>query len=112
MKNRYHIGDNVKGTVTKLTDFGAFIEIEEGIEGLAHISELSWTKRVNHPKEVLSIGDDVDVKILAFNLDEGRISLGLKQVLPNPWDNLDEKYPVGMTLKKGNQKSNQFRRLC
>ena len=61
---------------TKLTDFGAFIEIEEGIEGLAHISELSWTKRVSHPKEVLSIGDEVEVKILAFNLDEGRIFSG------------------------------------
>ena len=99
-EERYHIGDVVKGKVTKLTDFGAFIEIEEGIEGLAHISELSWTKRINHPKEVLSIGDEVETKILAFNLDEGRISLGLKQVLPNPWDTMDEKYPVGMTLKK------------
>ena len=99
-EQRYHIEDVVKGKVTKLTDFGAFIEIEEGIEGLAHISELSWTKRVNHPKEVLSIGDEVEAKILAFNLDEGRISLGLKQVLPNPWDSLGEKYPVGMVLKK------------
>ena len=99
-EHRYHIGDVVKGNVTKLTDFGAFIELEEGIEGLAHISELSWTKRINHPKEVLSIGDEVEAKILAFNLDEGRISLGLKQVLPNPWESLDEKYPVGMVLKK------------
>ncbi|HAK45063.1 MAG TPA: 30S ribosomal protein S1 [Spirochaeta sp.] len=99
-EHRYHIDDVVKGKVTKLTDFGAFIEIEEGIEGLAHISELSWTKRVNHPKEILSIGDETEVKILAFNLDEGRISLGLKQVLPNPWDNLDEKYPIGTNLKK------------
>ncbi len=99
-EHRYHIDDIVKGKVTKLTDFGAFIEIEEGIEGLVHISELSWTKRINHPKEVLSIGDEVEVKILAFNLDEGRISLGLKQVMPNPWENLDEKYPVGMKLKK------------
>jgi small subunit ribosomal protein S1 len=99
-EHRYHIDDVVKGKVTKLTDFGAFIEIEEGIEGLAHISELSWTKRVNHPKEILSIGDECEAKILAFNLDEGRISLGLKQVLENPWDSLGEKYPVGMTLKK------------
>ncbi|MBI9108733.1 MAG: 30S ribosomal protein S1 [Spirochaetales bacterium] len=99
-EHRYHIDDVVKGKVTKLTDFGAFIEIEEGIEGLAHISELSWTKRVNHPKEILSIGDECEAKILAFNLDEGRISLGLKQVLENPWDSLGDKYPVGMTLKK------------
>jgi small subunit ribosomal protein S1 len=99
-EERYHIDDVVNGKVTKLTDFGAFIEIEEGIEGLAHISELSWTERINHPKEVVSIGDEVEAKILAFNLDEGRISLGLKQVLPNPWDTIDEKYPVGMTLKK------------
>ncbi len=99
-EHRYHIDDVIKGKVTKLTDFGAFIEIEEGIEGLAHISELSWTKRVNHPKEVVSIGDEVEAKILAFNLDEGRISLGLKQVLPNPWDSIAEKFPVGMVLKK------------
>ena len=99
-EHRYHIDDIVNGKVTKLTDFGAFIEIEEGIEGLAHISELSWTKRVNHPKELFSIGDEVVVKILAFNLDEGRISLGVKQVLPNPWDSIEEQYPVGMTLKK------------
>ena len=99
-EHRYHIDDVINGKVTKLTDFGAFIEIEEGIEGLAHISELSWTKRVNHPKEVVSIGDEVEAKILAFNLDEGRISLGLKQVLPNPWDSIAEKFPVGMVLKK------------
>ena len=99
-ENNYQAGDIVKGTVTKLTDFGAFIEIEEGIEGLAHISELSWVKRIKHPKEVLSIGDEVETKILAYDLDQQRISLGLKHVLPNPWEEIDSEYPVGKRLKK------------
>ena len=100
-EGKYNVDDVVKGKVTKLADFGAFIEIEEGIEGLAHVSELSWVKRVKHPKEVLAIGDEVEVKILDFDLEAGRISLGLKQVLPNPWDSIEEQFPVGkrMTLK-------------
>ncbi|MAG14189.1 MAG: 30S ribosomal protein S1 [Spirochaetales bacterium] len=97
-ETKYTVDDVVKGKVTKLTDFGAFIELEEGIEGLAHISELSWVKRINHPREVLSPGDEVETKILAYDLQQGRISLGLKQVYPNPWDSIDLKYPVGMHL--------------
>ncbi len=103
-ESKYHVDDVVKGKVTKLADFGAFIEIEEGIEGLAHVSELSWVKRVKHPKEVLAIGDEVEVKILDYDLESGRVSLGLKQVLPNPWDSIEEQYPVGkrmtLTVKK------------
>ncbi|WP_319561611.1 30S ribosomal protein S1 [Marispirochaeta sp.] len=100
-ENKYHIDDVVKGKVTKLADFGAFIELEDGIEGLAHVSELSWVKRIKHPKEVLAIGDEVEVKILDYDLEAGRVSLGLKQVLPNPWDSIEEQYPVGkrMTLE-------------
>ena len=99
-EEKYGVDSLIKGKVTKLTDFGAFIEIEEGIEGLAHISEFSWLKRVNHPREVLSIGDEVEAKILAYDLQQGRISLGLKQVLPNPWDQIQEHYPEGMRLTR------------
>jgi len=94
-ETKYHLEDIIRGKVTKLTDFGAFIELEEGIEGLAHISELSWVKRIKHPKEVLSIGDEVDAKILAFDIQQGRVSLGIKQVYENPWDSIEERYPLG-----------------
>lgn len=99
-EDKYGVDDVVQGKVTKLTDFGAFIEIEEGIEGLAHISELSWVKRIKHPKEILSPGDEVETKILGYDLEQERISLGLKQVLPNPWDTIDLNYPVGTHLQK------------
>ncbi len=99
-EDSYEIGDVVKGKVTKLTDFGAFIEIEEGIEGLAHISELSWVKKIRHPKELLQVNDIVETKILSYDIQQGKLSLGLKQVLPNPWDDIDKRYPVGMRLKR------------
>ncbi|MCK5675120.1 MAG: S1 RNA-binding domain-containing protein, partial [Spirochaetales bacterium] len=98
-EEKYAVDDVVKGKVTKLSDFGAFIEIEEGIEGLVHISELSWVKRVKHPREVLTIGDEIKTKILGYDLGSGRVSLGLKQVLVNPWDNIEESFPVGHKLK-------------
>jgi small subunit ribosomal protein S1 len=88
----------VKGHVTKLTDFGAFIELEEGIEGLAHISEFSWVKKIQKPEEVLKIGDQVECMILGYDLQAGRVSLGLKQVTANPWTNIQERYPVGTRL--------------
>ncbi len=97
-EQKYHVDDVVKGKVTKLTDFGAFIEIEEGIEGLAHISELSWVKRIKHPSELLSIGDEVEAKILAYDIENGRVSLGVKQVYDNPWDTIDESFPVGKRI--------------
>jgi len=99
-EEKYHIGDVVKGKVTKLADFGAFIEIEEGIEGLAHISELSWVRKVKHPREVLKVGDVVETKILNYDIQQGKLSLGLKQVLPNPWDDIDQRYPVGMRMTR------------
>jgi small subunit ribosomal protein S1 len=99
-EERYAVDDVIKAPVTKLTTFGVFIEIEPGIEGLAHISELSWTKRINNPKELLSIGDVVEAKILGYDLDKKRVSLGLKQLEENPWDTIEERYPVGMTLTK------------
>jgi len=98
-EEKYAVDDVVKGKVTKLSDFGAFIEIEEGIEGLVHISELSWVKRVKHPGEVLTIGDEVETKILGYDLESGRVSLGLKQVLQNPWDSIEDQFPIGQRLK-------------
>lgn len=95
---RYQLDDVVEGTVTKITDFGVFIELEEGIEGLAHISELSWVKRINHPKEIVSIGDKVKAKILGYDTGEKKISLGMKQVMDNPWDTIEERFPAGKRL--------------
>ncbi len=97
---KYSTDQVVKGNVTKLTDFGAFIELEEGIEGLAHISELSWVQRVSHPKELLNVGDEVETKILDYDVPAGRVSLGLKQVLPNPWTSINDKYPEGMRITR------------
>ena len=94
-ENKYHVNDIVKGKVTKLTDFGAFIELEDGIEGLAHISEFSWTKKINKPGDVLKIGDEVECMVLGYDIQAGRVSLGLKQATANPWDTIAEKYPVG-----------------
>lgn len=99
-EERFRIGDVVKAPVTKITSFGVFIEIESGIEGLAHISELSWTKRINNPKELLSIGDVVEAKVLGYDLDKKRVSLGLKQLEQNPWDTIEERYPQGKVLAK------------
>jgi small subunit ribosomal protein S1 len=97
-EDRYQLDDVVTGTVTKITDFGVFIELEEGIEGLAHISELSWVKRVSHPKEIVSIGDKVDAKILGYDTGEKKISLGLKQVADNPWDTIEDRFPIGKRM--------------
>lgn len=94
-EEKYHVGDIVDGKVTKLTDFGAFIELEEGIEGLAHISEFSWTKKVSKASDVLKIGDEVKCAVLGYDIQAGRVSLGLKQATENPWDSIAQKYPVG-----------------
>lgn len=98
--DRYQVDDVIKGKVTKLTDFGAFVELEEGIEGLVHISELSWTKRIKHPKEVLKPGDQVEAKILGFDLEAQKVSLGMKQIMDNPWDQIDTLYPAGTKMTR------------
>lgn len=95
---KYQIGDVIKKPVTKIATFGIFIEIEPGIEGLAHVSELSWTKKITNPKDFCSIGDVVEAKILGWDLDHKRVSLGLKQLEENPWDTVAERYPVGRVL--------------
>lgn len=97
-EEKYHVNDIVKGTVTKLTEFGAFIELEEGIEGLAHVSEFSWTKKINKPSDMVKEGDEVECMILGYDIQAGRVSLGLKQVTANPWDTISEKYPVGTKI--------------
>jgi len=99
-EEKYHVNDIVKGKVTKLTDFGAFIELEEGIEGLAHISEFSWLKKVQKPQDMLKSGDLVECMILGYDLQAGRVSLGLKQVQENPWESIEAKYPVGSRIKR------------
>ena len=99
-ETKYHVNDVVKGHVTKLTDFGAFIELEEGIEGLAHISEFSWIKKIHKPDEVLKIGDEVECMILGYDLQAGRVSLGLKQVTANPWNDVSDRYPIGTRLSR------------
>lgn len=99
-EEKYHVNDIVKGKVTKLTDFGAFIELEEGIEGLAHISEFSWVKKIQKPQDLLKPNDVVECMILGYDLQAGRVSLGLKQVKDNPWENIGEKYPVGKRIKR------------
>lgn len=98
--DRHAVDEVIKAPVTKITSFGAFIEIEPGIEGLAHISELSWTKRITNPKEILSVGDIVEAKILGYDLEKKRVSLGLKQLEENPWDTIEKRYPEGMILTK------------
>jgi len=99
-EEKYHVNDVVKGKVTKLTDFGAFIELEEGIEGLAHISEFSWLKKVQKPQNMLKPGDLVECMILGYDLQAGRVSLGLKQVQNNPWESIETKYPTGSRIKR------------
>lgn len=94
-ENKYKKGEKYKGTVTKITSFGGFIELEDGIEGLCHVSELSWTRRVNHPKEILKVGDNVEIMILDYDLEKKTVSLGLKQVLPNPWDTIENRHAIG-----------------
>jgi small subunit ribosomal protein S1 len=99
-EEKYHVNDIVKGKVTKLTDFGAFIELEEGIEGLAHISEFSWVKKIHKPQDMLKPGDVVECMILGYDLQAGRVSLGLKQIQDNPWETIEEKYPIGTRIKR------------
>jgi small subunit ribosomal protein S1 len=99
-EEKYHVNDIVKGKVTKLTDFGAFIELEEGIEGLAHISEFSWVKKIQKSEDLLNIGDELECMILGYDIQAGRVSLGLKQVTANPWTSIEEKYPVGTRLTR------------
>jgi len=99
VEEKYPIGAKVKGVVVNVMTYGAFVKLEEGVEGLVHISEMSWTKRINHPNEILSQGQEIDVVILGINKEKQEISLGVKQTTSNPWETVDQKYPVGMRVK-------------
>jgi len=94
----YPVGARVTGKVVNLTDYGAFIELETGVEGLIHVSEMSWSKRVKHPSKVLQIGQDVEAVVLDVDMDNRRISLGLKQTEPDPWSTLAERYAIGSVI--------------
>jgi small subunit ribosomal protein S1 len=96
---KYAVGSRVTGKVVSLTDYGAFIELEEGIEGLIHVSEMSWTRKVRHPSKVVSVGEEVEAVVLDIKPESRRISMGMKQVVPNPWDVISEKYPIGTTIE-------------
>jgi small subunit ribosomal protein S1 len=94
IEDKYPVGKVVLGKVVSLTDYGAFIELENGIEGLIHISEMSWSQHIKHPSQLLHVGEDVEAKILNIESDEKKISLGLKQLEPDPWEKIDDKYPL------------------
>ncbi|HUK18273.1 MAG TPA: S1 RNA-binding domain-containing protein, partial [Bryobacteraceae bacterium] len=99
VSEKFKTGDRVQGTVTRVADFGAFVELEKGIEGLIHLSEMSWSKKVRKPSDVVKAGDQVDVVVLGVNQVERRISLGLKQALGDPWADAAQKYPVGSAVE-------------
>ncbi len=95
---RYPVGRKIKGKIVSLTDYGAFVELERGVEGLIHVSEMSWTQHIKHPSKVLSVGDMVEAIVLSIDKDNEKISLGIKQLMPDPWQTLDVRYPVGTRL--------------
>lgn len=95
----FSVGDRVVGKVVSLTDYGAFIALKDGVEGLVHVSEMSWTKRVRHPSDIVRVGDEVEAVVLGIDMENRRISLGLKQVQPNPWTIIAERYPVGTKIE-------------
>ena len=97
--SKYQVGSRVRGKVVSLTDYGAFIELEPGVEGLVHVSEMSWTHEVRHPSRLVSIGDQVEAAVLNVDSSNRKISLGMKQTAPNPWDMVEAKYPVGTRIE-------------
>lgn len=97
--DNFPVGTRINGRVVSLTDYGAFVELEEGIEGLIHISEMSWTRKIRHPSKVVTVGDEVEAVVLDLKPENRRISLGMKQTVPNPWDVISEKYPLGTILE-------------
>ena len=99
IESKYPVGETVTGEVVNVMSYGAFIKLEDGIEGLVHISEMSWTRRINHPSDLVSIGDQVEVVVLNINTEKQEISLGMKQTQTNPWDNILERYPEGSKVK-------------
>jgi len=99
VEEKYPVGSRVRGTVVNIMPYGAFVKLEEGIEGLVHISEMSWTRRINHPTELVAIGDVIEVVVLGINKEKEEISLGMKQCEANPWNQVEAKYPPGTVIK-------------
>ena len=100
IESRYPVGQQVRGKVTKLVAYGAFVEVEEGVEGLIHVSELSWTKRIARPSDVLTVGQEISAVVLGINKEERKISLGVRQLEANPWDDIDVRYPIGTKMTR------------
>jgi len=98
-EHRYPVGAHVKGRVISVTDYGAFVELEQGIEGLVHVSEMTWSKRMKHPSKLINVGDQVECVVLQVNPADRRISLGMRQLQSNPWESLHDKFPVGSTVE-------------
>jgi small subunit ribosomal protein S1 len=105
---KYPMGNVVTGKVVSLTNYGCFIELEPGVEGLIHVSEISWTKHIKNPSEVYSMGDAIEAKVLSIDVDEHKISLGIKQLQPDPWDEIEDRYMVGTVQKCKIQNLTQF----
>ncbi len=99
VEEKYPVGSRIRGTVVNVMSYGAFVKLEEGIEGLVHISEMSWTKRVSHPSELVQIDDEIEVVVLGINKEKQEISLGIKQTQENPWDKVADRYPPGSAVK-------------
>ena len=99
VEEKYPVDSRIKGTVVNVMSYGAFVKLEEGIEGLVHISEMSWVKRINHPNELVNIGDEIEVVVLGINKEKQEISLGMKQTQANPWEEVGSRYPVGVMVK-------------
>ena len=97
--NKYPVKTRISGKVVSITDYGAFVELEKGIEGLVHVSEMSWSRHVKHPSKMVSISDTVDAVVLTLDKEKKRISLGMKQIEPNPWDGIEQKYPIGTEVE-------------
>jgi small subunit ribosomal protein S1 len=98
-EEKYPLGTRVTGRITNLKEYGAFVELEQGVEGLIHVSEMSWTGKVRHPSQLLSIGNEVEATVLNLDVAKKRISLSIKQLKPNPWDNIADNYPVGSIIE-------------
>ena len=108
VEEKFPVGKKISGKVVSLTNYGAFVELETGVEGLVHISEMSWTRGVHRPDEVVQLGQEVEAQILSIDTEERKIALGFKQLLPDPWENVDEQYAVGSTLKGTVRNLTQF----
>ncbi len=99
VEKKYPVGARISGKVVSITDYGAFVELEKGIEGLVHISEMTWSRQPKHPNKIVSLGDGVEAVVLTLDKDKKRISLGMKQVEPNPWETIEQKYPIGSEVE-------------